>query len=325
MYPVERILAFTTLLLSAGVAHASHPKQPVRPEGTAADFQFVATQPMQNGRVFARQVLPAQTSASTSRVVQGRVIYLNHEGVELRPGVNDAMAQTSSVVTEPTAITAWDVDDEMWGDTLACVREIYAPFDIEITDVDPGATPHLEAVFGGHPSDVGLPDNVAGVSPFTNDCGIIENSVVFTFTDVIPDDPRLMCEIMSQEIAHSFGLDHEMLPSDPMTYLDYAGERTFQDEAAPCGEFTARRCGINGNTCRQQQNSVTLLTQRLGARNGAAGGTKDQENTTPGAGVAGGGCAAGGGGQEILAALALAVLPFRRRRDARHRRPRRGP
>jgi MYXO-CTERM domain-containing protein len=124
--------------------------------------------------------------------------------------------------------------------------------------------PHIEAVFGGTPGLLGLPNNVAGVSPFTTDCSIIENSIVFTFTSVIPNDARLACEIQAQEIAHSFGLDHELLASDPMTYLEYNANRSFKNQTASCGEDVTRPCGINGSTCRANQNSVALLTERLG-------------------------------------------------------------
>jgi uncharacterized protein (TIGR03382 family) len=171
-------------------------------------------------------------------------------------------------------------------------------------------------VIGGHPSDVGLPDNVAGVSPFTSDCSIIESSIVFAFTDVLPDDPRTVCEVMAQEIAHSFGLDHEMLPSDPMTYLDYAGERTFRDEMASCGEFADRKCGINGNMCRQRQNSVALLKQRLGPRGGGAGsddGSAANDRNTAGSEMIGG-CTAAGGSAGVAMALAYLGVVRRRRR-----------
>jgi hypothetical protein len=109
-----------------------------------------------------------------------------------------------------------------------------------------------------------MPNNVAGVSPFTTDCSVIENSVVFTFTGAFTFTPREACEIMAQEVAHSYGLDHELLASDPMTYLSYTGNRAFQDMTASCGESTARNCGINGSVCRANQNSVTLLRERLG-------------------------------------------------------------
>jgi hypothetical protein len=105
---------------------------------------------------------------------------------------------------------------------------------------------------------------VGGVSPFTDDCGIIENSIVFTFTDVFPDDAQTVCEVMSQEVAHSYGLDHEMLASDPMTYLQYNGNRSFKDQTVSCGEYQNRPCGIGGSQCRANQNSVQLLYARVG-------------------------------------------------------------
>jgi len=317
---VERSLglAFTTLTIFAPLAQAAHPQQAIKPEGTASPLEFVATGPNPRGVVFARQVLPARGApADATTRAQSRVIYLNHDGVILRPGDNDSSRQVSSIVAEPTAIDGWDVDDDTWSQTVACVAGIYAPFDVTVTDVDPGDAPHIEAVIGGSPGDIGLPDNVAGVSPFTSDCSIIEGSIVFTFTDVLPDDPETVCEVMAQEIAHSFGLDHEMLPSDPMTYLAYDGDRTFQDAMAPCGEYTDRKCGINGNMCRQRQNSVALLEQRLGAR-GASSTSGDGSAATDHSGSSGslgtGGCTAAGGGTGVAMALAIFGVVRRRRR-----------
>lgn len=261
--------------------------------------------------MLARQVLPApepsvQRSATDSQRAASRIIYLNRDGVVLLPGDNDSRLQRSTIVSEPVAITPWDIDDETWADTVACMRELYAPFDVEVTDVDPGDAMHIEAVFGGHPNDVGLPENVAGVSPFTTDCSVIESSIVFTFTDVLPDDSRVMCEVMAQEIAHSYGLDHQLLASDPMTYLEYDGERSFQNEMAACGEFESRDCGINGSVCRDGQNSVALLTSRLGRRGAEDEPSGDLTTTTE---PEVGGCAtSGSGGPSGPSGVAVGVI-----------------
>jgi len=311
---VERIsIAFTTLTIFAPLAQAAHPHQAVKPEGTARPHEFVATEAtaQSRGYAFARQVLAAQTNPSLT--AQSRVIYLNRDGAILRPGDNDATRQVSSIVNEPTEISGWDTDDATWGDTVSCIADMYRRFDVTVTDQDPGDTPHIEAMFGGSPGDLGLPDNVAGVSPFTSDCSIIENSIVFVFTDILPDDARTVCEVISQEIAHSFGLDHEMLPSDPMTYLDYGGDRTFQDEMASCGEYSDRACGINGTTCRRRQNSVALLEQRIGRR--AAGGSGSASPKDPaGPGIPGGCTTVGGSAPGAMALALLGVLRRRRRR-----------
>jgi MYXO-CTERM domain-containing protein len=330
---VERTLvAFTITLAATAPAHASHPPQTLQSQGSAGLGSFVGKSVSSpgalSGLVLARQVLPAPPPSplsgggamSSLRIdptdraslrARSRTIFLNRDGAILRPGDNDARLSTSSIVKQPTRLTPWDIDDDTWDETVACVRELYARFDVTVTDDDPGDVPHIAAVFGGHPSDVGLPDNVAGVSPFTTDCGVIENSVVFTFTDVLPDDPRVMCEVMAQEIAHSFGADHELLAEDPMTYLDYAGERSFQDELASCGEDFPRPCGIDSYVCSKKQNSVQLLASRLGLRGTGAPGASE---TTAEPGV--GSCQTSGSAGAPLA-LALAGLLLGRRRRPR--------
>jgi uncharacterized protein (TIGR03382 family) len=248
------------LLVAPALALADPTMRPVVADGSAATYGFVAER--STGPVFARQVLPAAGPAS---LAQSRVLYLNHNGVILRPGNNDSRTQTSSIVPQQVQIPAWNVDATTWAATVACFQDMWSRFDVQVVDTDPGNVPHIEAVFGGTPALVGLPSNVGGVSPFTLDCGIIENSIVFTFTDAIPGiTSRQACEIMSQEVAHSFGLDHELLASDPMTYLSYAGDRAFQDQSVSCGEYSARACGINGSTCRPDQDSVQLLYARVG-------------------------------------------------------------
>jgi len=316
---VERkLFAFTIVglsgLLATNPAQASHPLRTLQPDGSAHEREFVALQADPRGFTTARQVLPAVGASSDQRATS-RMIYLNRDGVILVPGNNDSRQDTSSIIDEPVLITPWDIDDDTWDETVGCIRELYSRFDVTVTDHDPGSTPHIEAVFGGHPNDIGLPDNVAGVSPFTTDCSIIENSIVFTFTDVLPDDARTMCEVMGQEIAHSYGLDHQMTPSDPMTYLDYLGDRTFQNTKASCGEFERRDCGINGSVCRNGQNSVELLTSRLGRRGAEDAPPGDITTAEPEVG----GCSTSGSGGPLglgVVAWSLACV-LRRRRCSR--------
>lgn len=258
------------LLLAPSVASAEHA---LKASGTAGYGDFVAGPSTIDDLQFARQVLPPGSATGTGTgtvavVAQSKVIYLNKNGVTLTPGNNDSRTNKSTIATATTSIAPWAVSATTWTSTVSCMKELFAAYDVTVTDVDPGQTPHIEAVFGGSPGQLGLPQGVAGVSPFTTDCSIIENSIVFTFTDVIPQDARLACEIMAQEVAHSYGLDHELLAADPMTYLNYNGNRSFQNMTASCGEDTARPCGINGQTCRTNQNSVTLLRERLGTRGG---------------------------------------------------------
>ncbi|MCX5741753.1 MAG: Ig-like domain-containing protein [Proteobacteria bacterium] len=233
-----------------------------------AEGRIVMTDADRDGLRLARQVVLPTGAAATDGLAASRTIYLNRNGVTLKVGDNDARTNTSTIVRAPVTIPPWTTDPGTWSSTVACVRDIFARFDVTVVETDPGNVPHLEAVFGGSPTALGLDATIGGISPFMADCSIIENSMVFTFTEVLPNDPRVACEIMAQEIAHSYGLDHELLASDPMTYLPYDGHRAFQDVAVACGEDTARPCGINGSTCRAMQNSVALLETRLGISTG---------------------------------------------------------
>ena len=184
-----------------------------------------------DGSLRVRQAV-APTSAATAH---SRTLYLNRFGGPLTPGSNNSQTDTSSLVSQPTTNSGWDVDDAKWAETVSCVRAMWAPFDVSITDVDPGATSHYEVRIGGSPTSLGFNAKIGGVAPMSIDCSIVERSIVFVFPANLHDDPQTVCEVVAQEVGHSYGLDHELEPSDPMTYLGYGGARTFQDTSASCG------------------------------------------------------------------------------------------
>lgn len=257
-------MVITCMLVAVPTVAAAEPASyELREPGTAQVGDVVASAPTPDHIVTARYALLA--NGNVAALAQSRTIYLNHTGVTLHPGSDDSRTNASSIVSSQVTIPAWNTSATTWAATVACFRNIFAPFNVTITEQDPGNVPHIEAVFGGSPQTLGMSAGVGGVSPFTTDCGVIENSVVFAFTAALPDDAQTVCEVMAQEVAHSYGLDHELLASDPMTYLDYNGKRTFKDQAVSCGEYSARACGIGGSTCRANQNSVALLTARVGA------------------------------------------------------------
>jgi MYXO-CTERM domain-containing protein len=265
--------AFLTLV-GTGIASAEAPRQmSLDPFARDLEMYSVVGEVNPNGRILARQLVPSPTvtsSPTSTALAQSKIIYLNKNGVTLSPGDNDSRTNKSTIVTATTSLPAWNVSAANWQTTVTCMKDLFSRFDVTVTDVDPGNVPHMEAVFGGSPTQVGMDANTAGVSPFTLDCVVIENSIVFTFTGAFQMTPREACEVMAQEVAHSYGLDHQLLASDPMTYLDYTGNRSFQDQTSQCGEYSARNCGINGSTCRTNQNSVALLKERLGTKTGDA-------------------------------------------------------
>lgn len=245
-------------------------------------------------------------------VAVAALVHLQRDGVVIRPGYDDARALTSSIIDAPVQVPAWTVSDEVWDETVTCLRNVYAPFDVAFTTEDPGDVPHLSGVFGGSPVDFGFPRTNAGMSPFRADCAVIPNAMVFVFTDILPPDAATACRIMAQELGHSFGLDHTLAEGDPMSVQTIEGEPMFMDEEVACGESTPRPCGLPGRTCREKQNSYALLQERLGSP-GDELVLGDEETST-----ALGGCATTGS----PAGLAIGLLALRsRRRGAGRSRP----
>jgi hypothetical protein len=205
-------------------------------------------------------------------------------------------------------IPPWTASEEVWAETIACLERMYAPFAVTFTEDEPDGE-HIAAVFGGSPLLLGLPRNYAGVSPFEADCSIIDSSIVFTFTDVLPPDAATACRVMAQELGHSYGLDHELRPGDPMSTLAFDGVRAFADEDVACGEDSPRPCGLPGHTCRATQSSFGLLADRLGLAGESTSAHAIEEV----------GCSTSRGGGWLLAvALSTSIGRARaRRRDAR--------
>lgn len=188
------------------------------------------------------------------------ILFLNRcEGGEtITPGGGGSTANQSSILSGTVNFPPFPYGDSAWNQVVSEAREIFSPFNITVTDVDPGNTPHDEAIVCGSGSLAGF-GGAGGVAPFT--CGVINNPITFTFPESIGNNPRVLAEVVGQEAAHAWGLDHEMLCEDPMTYLSGCGQKTFQDQDVPCGEFQNRACSCGGPT----QNSYQHILNTFGS------------------------------------------------------------
>ena len=184
------------------------------------------------------------------------------EGCTIQPGSNNAVYDTSSLVQATSVVSAFTQGDEVWSRVVACVRLRLLTFDLAVVDADPGAMPHYEVVLGGQPGELAgppLPPDTGGVAP-----GVCEPTAGLAFVfDVWGDSVEGLCYATVHELGHLIGLDHELLPRDPMSYL---GGRYFatvyQNERAECGEDEGqdRDCGCE----RLSQNSFREVLDQVG-------------------------------------------------------------
>ncbi|MBV8757575.1 MAG: hypothetical protein JO257_09880 [Deltaproteobacteria bacterium] len=192
------------------------------------------------------------------------LIYLNNclpNGCDVSPGDDNSLTQHSSIPQSNAHLAAWGYGQTNWNALVSCVKDMYAPFDVQITDVDPGpSVPHFELIVGGNSSDVGVP-GAGGVAPFVPCDGQLQDNVIsFVFASETSNLDYL-CWASAQETSHVFGLDHELDAKDPMTYLSPPVKKPgFQNEDANCGEDRPRTCYCGGTT----QNSAQYLMDTMG-------------------------------------------------------------
>jgi hypothetical protein len=208
----------------------------------------------------------------------GHTLYLNRciGGCSIMPGEDDGTGTTIRSQIADNAFTmpqANDLSEQEWTDIVQCIKEVYSPFAITVTDVKPAAgVSHATAIIGGNDDDgsnnlgnlllLGAQgQGVGGIAASSGDCSPIPRGVSYTFADngnvnsfalstgggsINPTSrAQAVCWIVAQETAHSFGLDHQFeyiedktsACNDPMSYPDgeCGGQKFFRNRFAACG------------------------------------------------------------------------------------------
>ncbi len=225
---------------------------------------------------------PPPDPAAAGGGVPSRVLYLNNcwtTSCAIMPGnfqaSDNSRTNLSSIVRpvagdnfpySPRNLTPYTGTPATWDAIVACVRENYAPYNIEIVTTEPPAnTSYYEAFAAGLPGELGFGSTTGGVASSATNCSVIPNAISFSFLNASPNDVFKACWFISQESAHNFGLSHEMLAGDAMTYIVSPARKRFLNETACIG--TAGCCQPQGE-CRcgnVEQNSHQRLEDIFGA------------------------------------------------------------
>jgi uncharacterized protein (TIGR03382 family) len=205
-----------------------------------------------------------------------RTIFLNRcaGGCTINQGQDDAGNNSSSILqTGQAHFTEWQYGDDAWNQLVACVKDTYGDFNINITDQRPTSGVYWMEIVAGTSGQAGFPPEfgILGVAPWDGNCpgGFLDNAITFTFAN----DPNgssninFLCHVAAQESAHAFGLDHEALDGEAMSYLNFDGaiQSHFIDQDGPCGAQTA---GDQGCSCPNvpTQNSYQEIMGFFGPR-----------------------------------------------------------
>ena len=188
------------------------------------------------------------------------------QGLTILPQTPGTHVLTEFQSKDGVAGAAADVE---WNELVACMKTVYSPYDVLITDVKPTEGTYHMAIIAGFPSEVGFGNDILGVAPLAPNCASLDNVMSFSFANAHPSTLRInnLCWTAAQESAHAFGLDHtfkfldgKSTCNDPMTYqIGCGGTRFFRNQPAKCGDFTEKAC-----RCGSTQNSHQKLIDTFG-------------------------------------------------------------
>ena len=159
-------------------------------------------------------------------------------------------------------ISEFAFSQAVWDEVVQCVKDVYAPYNVQVVTEDPTPAPHHEALVAGTSTDYGIPPNEAlGKAELgAGFCSPKDNAISLNIAnDHTPGSGMTLaqniCWTVAQETAHSWGLDHEIECTDALTYdFSSCGQRFFRNKNSPCGEVGItgpRSCVCGGN----QQNT----------------------------------------------------------------------
>lgn len=210
-----------------------------------------------------------------------RLLYVHRKGGKYTrspksPKYDDARVNRSMMLIGAEAtVPASSLSDAQWGELMSCVREIFAPFNVEVTDTEPRRLfrrlpkTHMEVVMTSNSSVIGHTEDLAGIATRYRNGSTADNGVGWVFEDQHASVIE-MCETVAHEAGHLFGLDHVMQDNDVMSYFWVEELKVFQNVSSRCATSDAtpkpRQCTVKnpltGNF--DTQNTFDFLKRRVG-------------------------------------------------------------
>lgn len=201
------------------------------------------------------------------------VLYINPclpNGCAVTRGTDSSLTDTSSIASQDTTMSAWSYGPEAWATLVDCVKENYSMFDIEVTDVDPGTAPHFEVMVGGTSFELSPSImDAGGIAPTISCNAQRNNNLAFVFAGQTSHLPYL-CNAVTHEAGHMYGLSHSLDARDPMTYMQLSEPKSWTNAEQMCGTDPSDRQQCRCFQSTNLQNSFRYLKDVFGLKPGLA-------------------------------------------------------
>jgi MYXO-CTERM domain-containing protein len=218
---------------------------------------------------------------SNHGMTRHRWVYLHRWGGTYTGGSqDDPVKNVSRLLSGSYALQGPNLDDTAWRQVVECVEDVFAPFAVTVTDVEPPPDVHyVEAVVTRRPQDIGMEAGIGGVAAGPA-CAVTPHAINFTFAEVWSNSVAQICFTIAHETGHNLGLEHTWHCTDVMSYGN-CGAKSFRDLEMECGGSVKEACTCTTPTANSYQRlkgftgpaddvppTVTLVEPADGARVG---------------------------------------------------------
>jgi hypothetical protein len=191
---------------------------------------------------------------------QTTMVYLARTGGSYTPGPNDSRANTSSLLSASHTFAAYD--SPSWAMAHDCIVQQLAPFEISVTESDPGTAPHLEIVLSpADGSEIGISAQQSAI--YASSCDPDRNAIAFVWPKAVSDDPTTTCKLVVQAVGMAGGLEFTTACHDAMSFDIIAPQcgGGFVDMPLQCGAGQPAACRCSPGTT---QDSFQKMAKAFG-------------------------------------------------------------
>jgi hypothetical protein len=192
------------------------------------------------------------------------IVFLNRNGGTFYSGNADDSVTNTAVSLMATSVSdfefsAWLYNDATWNSVMTTMADIFSPFDILVTDTDPGAVDHIEIVLTNDTSGSVFP-GPDGYYVAASNCEGAQRPVVFVFATTVGDSAVAIATFAAKGVAITQGLDWVTDCDDIMTWDVSCSGDHFSNTDLSCGASVANDCTCGGAS----QNSYLMLLEKFG-------------------------------------------------------------
>ncbi|MGE0547415.1 MAG: hypothetical protein AB7O24_21105 [Kofleriaceae bacterium] len=222
--------------------------------------------------VWKDRYIPCDPFSPVGLTSSSHTLYVNDcmpNGCVVKSGSDSSFTNTSSIADTTVTLSPYMHGQAHWDSVIECLKETFAPFDIQVVTEDPGNVSHFEVMNAGVSSELnpGIED-AGGIAPFISCNAQRNNNLAFVFANQTAD-VQYLCAAIAHEAGHMWGLSHSLDALDPMTYMDLGSKKVWQNSEQTCGTTTPQGCRCFPST----QNSFRYLNNTFGLASGLADAT----------------------------------------------------